>query len=126
MHDTRIHAELCLHKLGARIDLGLQPCRFPSRRRIDRVVGTAEKEIKIAADLPASGKLAYVPQASRGIEQRARIEIKDRLGVGLIPGARIVTTQHQEIAYARRRRAQQIALQRNSVAIAASQLKDGL
>src|SRR5262245_35410521 len=100
MHDTCIHAELCLHKLGAGIDLGLQPCGFPSGRWVDRVVGAAEKKIEVAADLPAGWKLARVPQASRGTEQRAWIKVEDRLGVRLIARARIVAAQHEQIAHA--------------------------
>ena len=58
--------------------------------------------------------------------KRARIEIEHRLGIGLIAGARIVAAQHQQIAHADRRRAQQVALQRDAVAVAAGELEDRL
>jgi hypothetical protein len=104
--------------------LACNPVGFHPDGGIDRVVGAAKKEIKVATDLPARGKLTLVPQTPRGIEERARIEIKDRLGIGLIPGAWIVAAQHQQIAHAGRCGAQQIALQRNAIAIAAGQLKE--
>ena len=79
-----------------------------------------------AGDLAAGRQFAGVAQPPRGLQQLARIEIEHRLGVGLIAGARIVAAQHQQIAHAGRRRAQQIALQRDAVAVAAGELKDRL
>ena len=64
--------------------------------------------------------------ADRGLDQRARIEIEHRLGVGLVARARIVAAQHQQIADAERRRAEQIALQREPVAVAAGELQHRL
>ena len=64
--------------------------------------------------------------ADRGLDQRAGIEIEHRLCVGLIARARIVPAQHQQIAQAERRRAEQIALQRETIAVAAGHLQHRL
>src|SRR6185437_13394282 len=50
-HDARIHAELRLHELRAGLDLGGEALRLPARRRIDRIVGAAQEEFGLAADL---------------------------------------------------------------------------
>ena len=79
--------------------------------------------------LPATlrpGQLAAVADADRGRDQRAGIEIEHRLGVGLVAGGRIVAAQHQEIADAERGGAEQVALQRQAVAVAAGQLEHRL
>ena len=59
-------------------------------------------------------------------DQRAGIQIEHGLRVGLIAGGRIVAAQHQKIAQAERSRAEQIALQREPVAVAAGQLQHRL
>ncbi len=79
-----------------------------------------------AGHLAAGGKLAAVAHADRGLNQRTGIEIEHRLGVGLIARARIVAAQHQKVADAERRRADQVALQREPVAVAAGQLQHRL
>ena len=77
-------------------------------------------------DLAPRRQFATIAHPDRGFDQRAGVEIEHRLGVGLIAGARIVAAQHQEVADAERRRADQIALQREAVAVAAGQLQDRL
>src|SRR5215468_5075519 len=64
-------------------------------------------------------QFAHVAKASRGGKKPPRIEIKYRLGIRLIAGTRIVATQHQQVPYARRSGAEQIALYRDAVAVAA-------
>src|SRR6185295_13942224 len=126
MHDTCVHAELRLHKLGAGVDLGLQPGRFPSCRRIDWIVGAAEEKIKIAANLAARREFADIAEPPCRIKQRAWIEIKDSFGIGLITGAGVVAAQHQKIANTRCGGTQQVTLQRDTITIAAGQLEDRL
>ena len=125
-HHTGIHAELRLHELRAGVDLGLQAFRLPAGRRVDRIVGAAEEKIGAAGDLAAGRQFAGIAQAARGLQQRARVEIEHRLGVGLIAGARIVAAQHQQIAHAAGGGAQQIALQGDAVAVAAGELQHRL
>ena len=84
------------------------------------------KKLGAAGDLAAGRQFAAVAQAPRGLEQRARVEIEHRLGVGLIAGARVVAAQHQQIAHAAGSRAQQIALQGDAVAVAAGELQHRL
>jgi hypothetical protein len=62
----------------------------------------------------------------RGLRQRLGVEIEHRLGVGLITGGRLVAGQHQEIADPERRRAHEVALQPDAVAVPAGQLQDRL
>ncbi len=123
-HHAGIHTELRLHELRAGVDLGLQAGRSPAGRRIDRIVGAAEEKIGASGDLATGRQFAGVAKPPRGIEQRTRIEIKHRHGIRLVTGARIVTAQHQQIAHARGCRAQQVALQRDTIAITAGELKN--
>ena len=60
--------------------------RLPAGRRIDRVVGAAEEEVRAAADLAAARQFAGIAQAARGLQKLARVEIEHRLGVGLVAG----------------------------------------
>ena len=50
-HDAGIHAELGLRELRAGRDLGRELGRLPVRRRIDRRVGGADEELRLAGDL---------------------------------------------------------------------------
>ncbi len=125
-HHAGIHAELGLRELRAGGDLGGQALRLPAGLRIDRAVGGAEEERRRACDLAAGRQFALVAQTARGFQEHARVDIEHRLGVGLVAGARIVAAQHQEVADAERRGAQQVALQRDAVAVAASDLHDRL
>src|SRR6185312_11679408 len=72
-HDARIHAELRLHELRAGLDLGGEALRLPARRRIDRIVGAAQEELGLAADLAAGRQLTGVAQPARRAEQLPRI-----------------------------------------------------
>ena len=71
-------------------------------------------------------QLALVAQPARGFQQLPRIEIEHRLGVGLIAGRRIVAAQDQQIAHAGRGGGEQLALQRDAVAVTAGELQDRL
>ena len=59
-----------------------------------------------------------------GFDQRLRIDVEHRLGVGLIAGFRIVTGEKEEITDAERGRPHQFALQRDAVFIAAGDLEN--
>ena len=107
-------------------ELALEAFRLPIRRRIDRHIGDADEEIRFAGDLAARGQFAAVADADRGRDQRAGVEIEHRLRLRLIARARVVAAQHQQVADAERRRAEQVALQRDPVAVAAGELQHRL
>ena len=113
-----------LRKLCAGLDLRLQTGRLPSWGRIDRIVGASKEEIGAAADLAARRQFAQITKASRRCEKSTRIEIKYRFCIRLVAGARIVTSQHQQVAYTRCGGAKQIALYRDAVTVAAGELQD--
>ena len=125
-HDVDIHAELGLGELRAGRDLSLEALGLPALRRIDRHVGRADEEVRLAGHLAAGGQFAAIANADRGLDQRAGIEIEHGLGVRLIARGRIVAAQHQKIAQAERRRAEQVALQREAIAVAAGELQHRL
>ena len=77
-------------------------------------------------DLAAGREFTLVAQALRGFDQRPRVDIEHRLGVGLVAGLRVVAGEHQEVVDAERRRAHEVALQRDAVAVAAGELQDRL
>ena len=97
-----------------------------SGRRIDRHVGGAEEERRLAGNLAPGRQLAVVAQPPRGLEQRFRIDVEHRLGIGLVAGFRVVAGEHQDVADAERGGAHQFALQRDAVLVAAGDLQDRL
>ena len=125
-HHAGIHAELGLHELRAGAELGLERGRLPVRRRIDRVVGGAEKKRGAPGHLAPRGQFAGVAQFPRRFQERARIDVEYGLGIRLVTGARIVAAQHQQIVNAARRRTHEVALQGNTVAVTAGHLQDRL
>ena len=84
------------------------------------------KKSALPVTLRPEGSSPRVAHADGGLNQRAGIEIEHRLGVGLIARARIVAAQHQQVADAERRGADQVALQREPVAVAAGELQHRL
>jgi hypothetical protein len=52
------------------------------------------KKIGAAGNFAARRQFAGIAQPARGFQQRARIEIEHRLGVGLVAGRGIVAAQH--------------------------------
>ena len=84
------------------------------------------KKSALPVTLRPDGQFAAIANADRRLDQRTGIEIEHRLRVGLIARARIVAAQHQKIAQAERSRAEQIALQREAIAVAAGELQHRL
>ena len=124
-HDRGIHAELGLCEFGAGCHLGGELVGLPAGGRVDRRVGGAEEEMRGAGNLASGRKLALVAQVPRRCRQRGRVDIEHRLGVGLIAGLRIISGQAQQVVDAASRRAHEVGLQGNAVAIPAGELKDG-
>ena len=84
------------------------------------------KNVGLAAHLPPGGQRALVAQPPRGLDQRLRVDVEHRLGVGLVAGLRVVAGEKEEVADAERRRAHHLALQRDAVLVAAGDLQDRL
>ncbi len=59
-------------------------------------------------------------------ESVVEFDVEHRLGVGLVAGLRVVAGQDQQVVHPGRRRAHQIGLQRNAIAVAAGELQDRL
>ena len=75
-HHAGIHAELRLHELRAGGDLGGKPLRLPAGRRIDRIVGGAEEEIRRGRR--PCGRTAIRPCRAAGARSRAAGADRDR------------------------------------------------
>ena len=69
---------------------------------------------------------ARVADCGRGSEQRAEFQVEDGLGVGLVAGLGIVAGEREQVDEAECGGADQLALQRDAVAVAACELKDRL
>ena len=72
------------------------------------------------------GSSAAVAQRPRQLGERDRVEVEHRLGFGLVAGLGIVAGENQQIAHAGGRRPHQLALERDPIAVAASELQDRL
>jgi hypothetical protein len=71
-------------------------------------------------------QFAPIAQSRGGSEQRVGVQIEYRLRLGLIPGARLIASEHQHITHAQRGRSDQQTLQGDAIAIAAGQLQHRL
>jgi hypothetical protein len=60
------------------------------------------------------------------VHQRTTVQVVHRLGFRLVARRRVVAGEHQHIVDAERRGAEQVALQREPVAVAAGHLEDRL
>jgi hypothetical protein len=123
---ARVHAELRLHEVRARLRLGEQALRIPVGRRVDRHVGGADDELQPAFDLGSGGQLVLGPHARRHRHEVAAVEVEHRLRLGLVAELGVVAGEHQDVVDAQRRGTDQIALQRKPVAVAAGHLEDRL
>ena len=84
------------------------------------------KNAAVAGDFASRRQRAFVAQPARGLDQRGRIDVEHRLGVGLVAGFRIVAGEEEEVADAERGGAHHLALQRDAVLVAAGDLQDRL
>ena len=121
-----IHAKLGLDEIGARLQFGEQPVGTPAGGRIDRDFRRAEDEFHGAFDLGPCRQPMLRAHPVRHREQARGIEIENRFGVRLIARLRIVPAQREHVPDAERRGAEQLALQRDPVAVAAGELQDRL
>ena len=71
-------------------------------------------------------QLAVVAHGDRHLRQADGVEIEHRLGLGLVALGRIVALEREQVSDAERRGRHQVALQRDPIAVAASELKDRL
>ena len=91
-----------------------------------RRIGGADEEARRGFDRPPRGQDAVVAHPPDQAYDVLGIEVVHRLGVGLIAGGGVVAVQNQNVAHALRGGAQQVADQRDAVAIAAGNLEHGI
>ncbi len=84
------------------------------------------KKFALPVTLRPRRQLSFVADCDGGLDQRAGVEIEHRLCVRLVAGARIIATQDQQVADAERRGAEQVALEREPIAVAAGELQHRL
>ena len=124
--NIRVHAKLGLCELRARLDLLDQARRRPTGLRIDGCVRHTHEESRAAPDHPPMRQAAVIAHLNRGRRQTRGIQIEDRLGLGLIALAGVVSLEHQKIGDAECRGREQLALQGDAISIAAGELQNGL
>ena len=76
------------------------------------------------SSLRPEAKVAAVAHAAGDAQQRDRIEVEHRLGLRVVALADVVAGQAEDIAHAQGGRAQDVALQRDAIAVAAGDLAD--
>ena len=74
----------------------------------------------------AMRQAAVIAHRDCGRREAHRVQIEDRLGLGLIALAWVVSLEHQKVGDPERRGCEQLALQGDAVSIAARELQDGL
>ena len=117
---------LCLDELRARLDLLRQPQMPQVLRRHERIRRRAQEKLRRRGQLAPAQQDPLVPHDLGCAQQMQRVKIEHPPRLRLIARAHVVARQAEDVAYAQRRRAQQIALNRNTVAVPASHLQDRL
>ena len=120
----QVVAVLRLDELRARGDLLRQTLRAPGVRQRRGVLGSAEKYARREADLAPALKMVLVAQRARDVEQRHAVEIEHRLCLRMIARLHAVAGQAQHVADAHRGAAQNVALDRDAILVAAGDLHD--
>src|SRR5512133_1463520 len=125
-----------LEHLGPVADLQLQEARAGAclhERALDAVVDGrrpgvldgADEEARRGVERPA-GQVAAVGQHARECDELGAVEVEDALGLGLVAGADVVAGQRGHVLDAVHRRAHEVGLQREPIAVAADELHDRL
>ena len=83
------------------------------------------KKVRARLD-PAAGEVAAAAKGLRHRDQLGAVEVEDALGLRLVPGGHVITGQAADVLDPVHRRAHQVRLQREPVAVAAAELHDGL
>ncbi|MEZ4635305.1 MAG: HAMP domain-containing sensor histidine kinase [Caldilineaceae bacterium] len=123
LQHRHVETVLRLDEIGAGRDLLGQPQVTELTWRRKRVGGGAEEESGRRGQLAPAEEDAVFAHRARRLEQLDRIEVEDAPRLGLIPGADVVTCEAEDILHAHRRRAQQITLHGDAVAVATAHLE---
>ena len=121
----QVVAVLGLNELRARRDLLRQPLRPPCMRQARRIFRRAEEYARRETDLAAALKVVVVAQGAGDVEQRHAVQIEHRLRLRMIARLHPVAGQAQHVADAHGGAAQDVALNRDAVLVAAGDLHDG-
>ncbi len=111
-------------KLGSGGDLLGQAQRPPVERLHKRIGRRAQEEPGRRGQLAAAEENAFVAHDARRAQQLDGVEVKDALRFRLVPGGDVVAGDAEDVVHAHRRRAEQIALNGDAVAVAAGDLED--
>ena len=96
----------------------------PVAGRREGIVGGAEEHVRRVGDLAAAQEPMLVAQRARDLEQRHAVEIEHRLRLRMVARLHAVAGQAQHVAHAHRGAAEDVALDRDAVAVAAGDLHD--
>src|SRR3954454_17300065 len=123
LQQARREADLELEEAGAGPGLLQRPlCPVLERRRAGVLHGS-EEEMRRRLDRP-SAQVAAGGDRARGREQLRAVEVEDAPGLGLVAGAHVIACQAADVLDAVRRRADDLRLEREPVAVAAHELHD--
>ena len=121
----QVVAVLRLDELRASIDLLRESLCTPGVRQCRGVLGCPEENARREADLAAALKMMVIAQRPRDVEQRHTIEIEHGLRLRVIARLHAVAREAQHVAHPHRGAAQDVALNRDAVLVAAGDLHDG-
>ena len=121
-----VEDELGLHELRAGGDLLAEPFGPELGRRGGGVLHRAEEAVGGRLQRPAGQHGALVPHVPQRPQQLHAVQVEDRLGLRVVAELGVVAGHHQDVADAEGRRAEQVGLQRDAVAVPAGHLHDRL
>ena len=97
-----VEAVLGLAELGSGGDLLGEADRAEIVGRREGVLGGAQEHLRRGRDLAAGQETPLVAHGPDRLKQRDRVEIEDRLGLGMIAALHAVARQAQDVADAQR------------------------
>ena len=121
----QVIAVLGLNELRTGRDFLGQPLRPPCVRQAGGIFRRTQEHARRETDLAAALKVMVIAQGARDAEQRHAVQIEHRLGLRMIAGLHAVAGQAQDVADAHGGAAENVALNRDAVLVAAGDLHDG-
>ncbi|MCY1544156.1 hypothetical protein D9M68_800160 [compost metagenome] len=99
--------------------------RAPVIGRHERVLGGTEEHPRRRDYLAPALEAAVIAHAAGDFQQRHRVQVEYRLGLGMIAGLHAVAGQTEDVGGAHRGAAEDLALDGDAVTVAAGDLHDG-
>ncbi len=118
-----VEHRLCLEELRAAPDLGLELLHLHVQILRSGVGRRPDAERRLAGERFPRHVVA-LGQPLRCLHERGGVDVKNRLGLGMVSGLRVVAGQEEDVPDAEEGGPEEVRLQREAVAVATGDLED--